>query len=232
MAYADEFRAAMNAAPQYQEKKGIPKWIIFVGIAFVLILVGVVVLTIVFSNTGRSAEELEEEEKQAFLEENDTNDNYAMEAALAEEDVLNPIYAAEVKKNSHANYQTKQVGEVTQYFELSPAAICVKLGVKCSDFAQPENISRLSKVTAVNTNAISYYLDNGYVVVMKAFGEYPYSLDKGGVVVIYAANYGMGYVFNGFIPNTDGKPSPVLEFKRSDLVSGIVGVPTCYVVKL
>lgn len=228
--YANDFRASLQAAPvpDYSQKKPFPKWILFVIIVAV-IFGGIGILVLVISNSGRSAEELAADENIAFLNRNDEANDHAYENANSEVDVLNPAYAAEVKKNQYANYETKEIS--SKLSELSPAAICVRLDVSCASMARPEELSAFTKVTALNSNALSYYLDQGRVVIIKAYGDYPYTKDDGGVIVVYAANYHMGYLFTAFMPPETGNNTPLFEIRRGELINNIIGIPDCYVSK-
>ncbi len=222
--YASQFMASLHsqpAQPVKQERK-FPKAILIVVIAVVVIVVIVVLLALILR--GANDAELAKE-----FEEDDMYDDYSYQAATGEVDNLNQVYAAAAQKNPHAGYKTEL--EATKYVEATPAEVCNVLNLPCGDINNIENLEEFTEVGALNTNALEYYLDNGHMVVFSAYGEYPYSTTDGGVVAIYAADYSFGHSFRGFMLENNDTVSSILEFRRSELINGIIGLPRCFISK-
>lgn len=186
-----------------------------------VLIVGLVVAIAVVMMTGEAAERRAQEEQAA---KEDLQVGSAYEAVFDERDELNPVYAAAVAANEYANYETDL--EYTVLYDYTPAEVCALLGVSCASLAGPAQLANFVKVTPLNTNALDYYLDRGHVVIVRAYGDYPYT-EQGNTLVIYAADYTYGQSFMVFMPTAEGGTS--LKLWRDALINGIIGIPNFYV---
>lgn len=207
----------------YGQKKSIPKPVIFGAIAVVLLIViavvAVLVLPRVFSNV-QDGSNLTDKDFEADLD--------AYNDAVNMKEKLNSSYAAEAAKDSHADYHSKN--SYSSLIASTPADICKRLVVKCSQLSEPSNVVAFNSISALNANSMSYYLDQGHILVMTAKGEYPFS-EAGESVVIFAVNYSFGMSFMTFTAYSDGTHSASEELTRNQLLDGVKGVPKFYISK-
>ncbi len=214
--------------PSSSASKGFSKWILpAIGSLMIILIVVLMVVLITPPNSDDDVELNEQDLINVALEE-DAADLYAFESALGEKDNLNHDYAIAVASNPYASYETTL--DSTLLLEHTPSEICMLLSVYCHELAHPEQLSSFTKVAALNTNALDYYLDTGHIVIFSASGNDPYTTE-GNVLVIYAANYAQGHVFTAFTPSAYDMVSPLVELRRDSVINGITGVPDCYISK-
>jgi hypothetical protein len=224
-AYRNEFWRSMQSQqlpPPPKPKKSLPKWLIpaIIGVVLVVVIVIVVVVVLGSISNVNDGGNLGDDAFEA--------DRNAMEEANSIVDNLNPAYAEEAKKDSHADYKSEN--DFTTMIGLTPIDICLVLNADCSELGDPSKMESLEEITALNSSSMSYYLDQGHVLVIYGYGEYPFSL-VGQSVVVFAVNYMYGVKFSAFTANKDGTVSSVSEFGRDMLVNKIVGIPKFYISK-
>jgi hypothetical protein len=212
--YANSFRASLRnqQMQQYQQyvqaPKPKPKWLLpaIIGLAVVILIVAVV---IILSASGAIDDDTTSQE---FL------DNVYNDLDGAEE--LNEKFKSAVAKNEHNNYMTST--PETEYVTLTPDAVVGALGLGRSDLAKPATSSMLVKTTAMNSNAMDYYLDQGNIIVMIAKHEGETSTKT---LVIYARSdfFYVAFEVAGTFQKT--------QFTRSDIFNNIEGVPDFYIMK-
>lgn len=215
--YASEFVQSLSPAPSQTTKSKPPRWFIPVVAASAVVII---VLTIVLVNVlSGSSNDLSEDDSSTYFYEL----NYEVYTGM--EEILNSEYAAAVAGNDHIDYESAL--EYTRLLGYSPYDICAMLGFSsCEELEHPERLANFTKVGALNTNALDYYIDNGHIVIVSATGSYPY-FETGEVLVVYAINYSPGQLFSVFVPSS-AKPS-FFELTRTYLISSITGVPVFYV---
>jgi len=210
------------------QKKPFLKWPLVIMAVFIVVLIVAITAVSTIPSNSHDEEAAKGADMEAFFADQDVTDGYSYEAASDEEDNLNTLYASVAFESPYASYKTTL--DHTSLLEYGPTEVCALLSISCSDLAFPEELSSFEKVTALNTNALDYYLDNGHIVIISAYGDFPYT-SSGGTVVVYAANYAQGQAFTAFIPPSAGNVSYLIELRRDALINGIVGVPNCYVSK-
>ena len=208
---------AVSGAPVKARAKWLLPSIIVGGLAVIVVIVVLIVKV-----TGDAAERRVQEEQVAR---EDLQVGSAYEAVFDEKDDLNPLYAMAAGGGEHVGYETTL--DYTKLYEYVPRGVCALLEVECSELLNPESAGFV-KVEPLNTNAISYYLDSGYVVAISAYGEWPYT-EQGEVVVVYAVDYTYGKSFVAFVPSADGEVPVRMELRRDALVNGVIGIPNFYV---
>jgi hypothetical protein len=227
-AYRSQFWNSMQAQSLPQppkQKKTLPKWLIMaiIGVGVLVIIIVIIVLVIPGGIGGGSVNDGDKLDDKTY--EADLN---GREDAMSIKDELSPAYAAEAEKDAHYKYETEN--DATVMVSLKQYDVCLALNVDCSELANPDKVESLRQITALNTNSMTYYLDQGHVLVMVGYGDYPFSL-VGQPIVIFGAHYGYGVKFMTFSADRDGKISSINEFGRDMLVNKVVGVPKFYISK-
>lgn len=196
-------------APQ-KKKRG---WLILVIIAAV-VLIMVVVLVIMLpaksSETKDDYQEISAEDRESIEEIYDE---------FANAEVLNSEYEEAVQDTEHADYETER--DSTRYSAFTASDVCSTFYRYCS--SKFENIEDDKKVSALNSKALDYYLDNGYVVLM--FAQFENSDKTYGTVIYSRSGSGLYGVFD----TEETKMSLVMS--RAQIFNDVVGVPTFYVLE-
>ena len=192
-----------NQVPMAKPKKS-KRWILPVVMILIMAIVIAVVLVITMNMKKAEDERIAEEE---FIE-------HAYDQT-ADPETLNEEFAQAVKGGEFSGYETEV--ERTQFYSYSPISLCEELELDCPDELRKPSAD--DKIDPINSNALDYYLDSGYIVIMMARYEEGGSL---GTSVIYARELNYYLSFN------------TLNFKdmfyatRSQLFDDVVGVPTFY----
>lgn len=210
--YADSFRASLRAQPvsPYVQNNvtnnNRRKWIIIGIIIFAVLTILVIVLSTVLPA-------LHEARTEAEFVENSYNE-------LDEVETLSGEYSAEAAKNEHAEYYTEITK--TAYVELSPKNVCDALNIDKNSLANPCSSALFVKTSAMNSNALDYYLDQGNVVVMQA--DYDGVGEK--TLLIYGRT---DFLYGAF--DIRKVPNEISYMVRSEIFNNIIGVPKFYVLK-
>jgi len=143
--------------------------------------------------------------------------------ATEEAETLNALLAEAVKNNPHAAYETKLSD--TKYRSITPNELLFTLNLTRAELSKPSSSSRFTKVTAMNSNALNYYLDQGAIVVIVAKGESLFS-KNGSSLVVYAADYAFP-VYAVFRPSSGSSEAGYVS--RSAIFNDIIGLADFYV---
>ena len=213
--YADSFRASLrnqqiqqyNQMMPAQAPKAKPRILLFVmiGLAAVIFVIAIVIIEVASSGASEIT-------SQEFVD-NSYNE-------LDDPEELNEQLKAAVAKNAHAEYMTEK--SETAYEKLTPDALCGALGLDRGELARPSSSSTFVKTTAMNSNAIDYYLDAGNVIIMLAKHKNDSNVSP---LVIYARS---GFLYYGFRPSSSYLAE---KMSRSDIFFEVVGVPDFYIMK-
>ena len=176
-----------------------PKWLLPLVAAGVLAIIAIIGLMIIPALVGGSGKE-------------DT-------VVAANDEVLNEEFAKAVANNEHKDYKTNK--EDTVYAEYAPDILSASMDITDEAIASPSSDTRFKKVDAMNSKVLDYYLDEGYVVVMKA--DRKAGADS---TVIYGRTKGQYLAFVGV--------EAVFEYtmSKAELFNDAVGVPEFYVLKV
>ena len=205
--FESRFRASMRTQPNpvaAEPKKGLPKWLIIFIVFVFLMLIGLVVLVVTLPN-GDGGE----------VDVGDSDIPQQGEPPRME--VLNEEFAAAVAGGEHTDYMTEE--RWTAYIDLYPTSVRDNLGLELSDVLDPDNSFKFVMIGALNSKALDYYLDKGYVVAMVSMRGIKTTY------IIYGRSDYSYLVFNSLLPDK------VLYMTRVDLFEGVTGVPDFYVVK-
>lgn len=143
--------------------------------------------------------------------------------ASEEAETLNALLAEAVKNNPHAAYITKLSD--TKYRSMIPDELLSALSLTRAELSKPSSSSRFTKVSAMNSNVLNYYLDQGAVVVIVAKGEGLFS-KNGSALVVYAADYAMP-IYSVFRPSAENTDADYVS--RTAIFNDIVGLADFYV---
>ncbi len=205
--FESRFRASMSAQPNpvvAKPKKGLPKWLVIFIVFVFLMLIGLVVLVVMLPN-GDGGE----------VDVGDSDIPQQSEPPRME--VLNEEFAAAAAGGEHADYTTEE--RWTAYIDLYPTSVRDNLGLKLSDVLDPDSSYKFVMIGALNSKALDYYLDKGYIVAMVSMRDIKTTY------IIYGRSDYSYLVFNSVLPNE------VLYMTRVDLFEGVTGVPDFYAVK-
>lgn len=183
--------------------KSRPRWLLpaIAAGAAILIIILVLILTLKPKNSSTD-----------FYDEN----------ALSE--VLNPDFAAAIKENPYASYETETVS--TRFLNYPPAELANSLNLSFESLQDPATDPNLEPVGALNSNALNYYLDSENIVVVSA--TYDAADDSPVVFVIYAGSFASSNTYSVFYPDA---PDLVFTMNRTELFNNLSGVPEFYVLK-
>lgn len=184
-------------------------WVVIGGLAIILLVLSIVLVT--RSDDGAMSAVDEQANKELY-------ENGFDEAALPES--LSAEFAREVAKGEHAEYQTKE--SETVYARLTPESLCGALNLERETLGSPRMNASLEKTTALNANAIDYYLDKESIVVMAGVREETFVPE---VLVVYGRQ---GAFYLAFGPE---RFSGTMYLKRAEVFEGVVDVPDFYVMK-
>lgn len=203
--FAEQFEHSVHqqAATQQKQRKTLFKFII-ITVAAIILLTSIVVSIIIINNVSKNDPGVDEFGDITEIKE-----------------TLNSEFETAANAGPHANYETDR--KDSAYSNFTPEQICRRLGLKCSDLASPTKLEIFKQVETLNSNALDYYIDNAYIIVMTAVyadsvSTTPYPF------VIYARTGGLYYVFD---PNSEYSVYMTME----ELFNEITGVPSFYVTK-
>ncbi len=227
------FLASLNTSPaNIATPKSSSKGLIALVIILPLIIISVIIAIIAvgFSGSpgvveeGYNPKEITDNDNVASKETLDEiSDEEFYEYAYDEtgdSESLNDAFASAAFQNEHAAYQTELIE--TTYARTTPADLCIALKTDCLSVSNIETNPRFEKVSAMNSNALDYYLDSDYIVVL--FANYSSSADSV-PLFIYARTDSFYLVFNEY----DFSGNSYLT--RSQIFNGIIGVPDFYIMK-
>lgn len=203
----------------YHQTYGTPQkkkcgWLMPVIIVVVLLLILAVVLVIMLP---AKSSETKDDYQEVSIEDRESIEEIYDE--FADTEVLNSEYEEAVQDTEHADYETER--DSTRYSAFTASDVCSTFYRYCSN--KFENIEDDKKVSALNSKALDYYLDNGYVVLM--FAEFENSDKTYGTVIYSRSGSGLYGVFD----TEEAKMSLVMS--RAQIFNDVVGVPTFYVLE-
>jgi len=127
------------------------------------------------------------------------------------EETLTSSLAAAAERNPHKDYQT-DLSE-TKFSDLTASEFCANQGFSCSNILSQS----LNTIPAINSNALDYYLDKGFTVVID---HGPYS------TVVYGALHDMP---NYVIFSTNQRDFSGFNYaSKAELFNGLTGYESFY----
>jgi hypothetical protein len=136
-----------------------------------------------------------------------------------DEEVLSEEYKNAALKNEHAKYVTEKPG--TAFVDYDPDILCYSLGLKSRNIRNPQSIEGAVEVGALNSYAMDYYLDEGYIIFMNV--TYAGIGDEN--IVIYARSASHYLTFRQ-VTETEAYYST-----RGEILNNVEGIPKFYVLK-
>lgn len=183
-------------------KPRIPRWIFFAIFIFIIVIVAIILLW----------------PKDPTIKEEQEIDAATYDITDLDE-TLSDTLSASVENSPHKDYQTEL--EETKHFGLTPNELCAKLSVSCLEFKNFKNFKNLSKISPINSNALNYYLDNNYIVIISSSTS---------LQIIYGALYSISSysVFDLSSSDLDGYNYA----SRIDIFNHLTGSEEFYTIKL
>lgn len=132
---------------------------------------------------------------------------------------LNTEYQKAIASSPHTDYEADRSYN-TGFSGFTVEQVCRYVQVSCDKLAKPEKIYGFRKIRPINSNSLDYYLDNNYLVVMKAVYKESNS-NTSFPFVIYARTGGLYYVFD---PSSEFQ----IYMTKEELFNDIIGVPEFY----
>ena len=204
--YAQVFLNSVHQQPtKPSHTPFLKKWLgLIIGVtAIIVVLIAAAIILPILSKDEAEPEDLVKEEGDI--------------TAIAE--TLNPEYRKAIASSPHTDYEADRSYD-TGFSGFTVQQVCKHIQVNCNKLATPEKIYGFRKIRPINSNSLDYYLDQNYLVVMKAVYKdsdpstpYPF--------VIYARTGGLYYVFD---PNSEYQ----IYMTKAELFSDIIGVPDFY----
>ena len=215
--FEQEFMASLHQpasptpSPQAAPKKR-PKWIFLALASPIIIAIIAIAVVLLMKPTADTPADNSE----------DFADNVYDQNTLDEQ--LNDEFRKAASSGAYANYQTDT--EATTFNGQKPLKVCQDINISCVLLAEPNNIEKAERVETLNANALNYYLDANYIVIMSFLAKEEQA-DTPTIYVIYAADHEMGQ-YSVFIP---AQWKSMAYMNRTDLFENIQGVPDFYIIK-
>lgn len=179
----------------------LPRWL-----PIALVIFGILVISAIVILLLSSKDQLTQEEKEIDAKTYDITDL---------DETLTDSFAAAAEKNPNKDYQT-EISE-TKFSDLTAKEFCSTQKFSCSNILK----QKLTKIPATNSNALNYYLDHNFAVII-TFGST--------TTVIYGALYDIPNYLTFNPTQTDfddyGYKSKVEIFNH------LTGSETFYIIKL
>lgn len=188
------------------------KWVIWAVIGGLAIVLLVLLIVLVTRGNDETMSAADEQANQELYE------NGFDEAALPES--LNAELARAVARGAYAEYSAEQ--SETAYVGLMPRSLCGALNLDYGTLNSPATSASLERTTALNANAIDHYLDESGIVEMVSEREDAYVPE---MLVVYGRQ---GAFYLAFDPAELAEP---MYLTRAELFEGVIGVPEFYIMK-
>ena len=177
------------------ERPKLPRWILIVSIAVIVMIIVSVVILLLSPKGNKTQEEI---------------DNLSYDITELEETLTEKLSTA-AQNNPHKDYQTKLMA--TTFADLTANSFCLASNFSCPDILS----KKTTKIPAVNSNALNYYLDQDLVVVI---------VSESSTLVVYGALYDIPAYLTFTTDQTDFDEYGYIS--RSDLFSRLTGSESFY----